>query len=190
MAGYRRFVAYVYEYQKGRKGRNCGFIRVEAWEERCRMEMHLLCPGLLPNVRCDIFGFVRNAGLMDGSLIGSCTTEESRADSVIETDRNNLGGSGLSLDQMGGMILTTESGAFFGTEWDDQPVRPENFRRITRAPEEDEVQRERRSVRARGGQAEPEGRAGEENRDRGGRDSGETPEMSAVPERGRSTGGH
>ena len=188
LAGYRRFVAYVYEYQKGRKGRNCGFIRVEAWEERCRMEMHLLCPGLLPNVRCDIFGFVRNAGLMDGSLIGSCTTEESRADSVIETDRNNLGGSGLSLDQMGGMILTTESGAFFGTEWDDQPVRPENFRRITRAPEEDEVQRERRSVRARGGQAEPEGRTGEENRDRGGRDSGETPEMSTMPERGRSTG--
>ncbi len=130
MAKYRRFVAYVYEYQKGRKGRNCGFIRVEAWEERCRMEVHLLCPGLLPDVRCEVLGFVRNAGLMDGRLIGTCRTKESRADCIIETERNSLGGSGVSLDAIGGMILTTENGGFFGTEWDDQPVRPENFRRI------------------------------------------------------------
>lgn len=147
MAGYRRFVAYVYEYQKGRKGRNCGFIRVEAWEERCRMEIHLLCPGLLPGVRCDVFGFVRNAGLMDGSLIGFCRTEESRADCVIETDRNHMGNVGISLDQMGGMVLVTENGAFFGTEWDDQPVRPENFRRMNPAKEADEVQGELRPQR-------------------------------------------
>ena len=45
MTGYRRFVAYVYEYQKGKKGRNCGFIRVEAREKRCRTEVRLNCPG-------------------------------------------------------------------------------------------------------------------------------------------------
>ena len=28
------------------------------------------------------------------------------------------------------MILLTENGAFFGTEWDDKPIRPENFRRV------------------------------------------------------------
>lgn len=143
MAKYRRFVAYVYEYQKGRKGRNCGFIRVEAWEERCRMEVHLLCPGLLPDVLCEVLGFVRNAGLMDGRLIGTCRTKENRADCVIETGRNSLGGSGVSLDALGGMILTTENGGFFGTEWDDQPVRPENFRRVEPEKETDAMERER-----------------------------------------------
>ena len=54
MSGYRRFVAYVYEYQKGKKGRNCGFIRVEAKEQVCRMEAHILCPGLTPDVKCEI----------------------------------------------------------------------------------------------------------------------------------------
>ena len=44
MAEYRRFVAYVYEYLKGKKGSNCGFIRVEAWGKVCRMEIHLRCP--------------------------------------------------------------------------------------------------------------------------------------------------
>ena len=129
MAEYRRFVAYVYEYQKGRKGTNCGFVRVEAREKECRMEVHLCCPGLVPQVRCEIFGFVRNAGLMDGSLLGSCMTGESRADCVIETERDNMGNSGVPLNAMGGMILVTENGAFFGTEWDDNPIRPDHFRR-------------------------------------------------------------
>ena len=130
MSGYRRFVAYVYEYQKGKKGRNCGFIRVEAKEQACRMEAHILCPGLTPDVKCEIFGFTRKTGLLDGVLLGSCMTEDSRADCVLETDRNHMGGSAMTLENMGGMILFTENGAFFGTEWDDKPIRPENFRRV------------------------------------------------------------
>lgn len=130
MKEYRRFVAYVYEYQKEKKGRNCGFIQVEAKEQNCRMEVHLLCPGLLPEEKCEIFGFVRNSGLMDGILVGECRTGESRADCVVETDRESLGGSGIPLEKMGGMILLTESGGFFGTEWDDRAIRPDNFRRV------------------------------------------------------------
>lgn len=42
--------------------------------------------------------------------------------------RNGYGGSGIPLEKMGGMILLTESGGFFGTEWDDQTIRPENFK--------------------------------------------------------------
>ena len=33
MSGYRRFVAYVYEYRKGKKESNCGFIKVEVRRE-------------------------------------------------------------------------------------------------------------------------------------------------------------
>ena len=130
MSGYRRFVAYVYEYQKGKKGKNCGFIQVEAKEQACRMEAHILCPGLTPDVKCEIFGFTRKTGLLDGVLLGSCMTEDSRADCVLETERNHMGGSAMTLENMGGMILLTENGAFFGTEWDDKPIRPENFRRV------------------------------------------------------------
>lgn len=40
MAAYRRFVAYVYEYRKDKKGVNCGFVRIEAWRNVCRIELH------------------------------------------------------------------------------------------------------------------------------------------------------
>ena len=40
----------------------------------------------------------------------------------------SMGASGIPLTKMGGMIMTTESGGFYGTEWDDQAIRPGNFR--------------------------------------------------------------
>ena len=35
MSGYRRFIAYVYEYTYGKKGNGKGFIRVEAKDGLC-----------------------------------------------------------------------------------------------------------------------------------------------------------
>ncbi|MDO4308009.1 MAG: hypothetical protein Q4C77_14410 [Eubacteriales bacterium] len=130
MAGYQRFVAYVYEYLKGKKGNNCGFIKVEVREQQCRLELHLQCPGLPAQAECKIYGFVRSGGLMDGNLLGTCETGEGTAQCFIETDALNMNGTGVALGKMGGLILTTEGGAFFGTEWDDFPIRPENFREV------------------------------------------------------------
>ena len=129
MAEYRRFVAYVYEYLKGKKGSNCGFIRVEAWGKVCRMEIHLRCPGLLAGTECSVYGFVRKKGLLDGSRIGNCRTEEGKMDCLLETETMAVGHGKIPLGEMNGMVLILESGGFFGTEWDDQLIRPEDFRK-------------------------------------------------------------
>lgn len=128
MAEYRRFVAYVYEYQKEKKGSNCGFVKVEVRGEICRIELHLQCPGLIPESKCSVYGFVRNRGLLDGILLGNCVTGEGNAECILETSAGNMGDGEKSLDEMGGMIFVTDQGGFFGTEWDDQMIRPGNFR--------------------------------------------------------------
>lgn len=128
MAGYQRFVAYVYEYLRGKKGSNCGFVKVEVREETCRLSVQLQCEGLAGGAECRIWGFVRNGGLMDGILLGSCRTKEGIVSCEIETHSGNMNHSGISLGKMGGLVMTTENGAFFGTEWDDSPIRPDNFR--------------------------------------------------------------
>ena len=69
MSGYRRFVAYVYEYQKGKKEGTAGLSGWRQREQVCRMEAHILCPGLTPDVKCEIFGFTRKTGLLDGVLL-------------------------------------------------------------------------------------------------------------------------
>lgn len=130
MSGYRRFIAYVYEYQKGKKSSNCGFIKVEVKNENCSIEVHLHCPGLVKDIPCQIYGFVRKDGLMNGILLETCETEPEVIECQIETNALDMNGSGVSLGKMSGMILTTQAGGFFGTEWDDQPIRPDNFREL------------------------------------------------------------
>lgn len=127
MADYRRFVAYVYEYQKEKKGNNCGFVRVEQKEGRCRVELHLQCPGLVAESECLVYGFVRKNELLEGILIGSCMTKENRAECVLDTSSEKVGGQNCSLAELGGMIFTTDAGGFFGTEWDDLPICPKDF---------------------------------------------------------------
>ena len=127
MSGYRRFIAYVYEYLNGKKSGNCGFIKVEVRDQQCRMEIHLHCPGLAGEISCKVYGFARKDGLMNGILLGTCETEKETIEFLLETDASNLNDSGISLGKIGGMVLLTDSGNFFATEWDDQPVRPDNF---------------------------------------------------------------
>lgn len=146
MAEYRRFVAYVYEYQKGKKGNNCGFIKVEAWGKQCRMEIHLRCPGLISGTECTVYGFVRKKGLLDGSRIGSCRTEEGKMDCLLETQTMAVGHGAIPLGEMSGMALLLENGGFFGTEWDDQPIRPEDFREMPEKEEEKETMAEKKEV--------------------------------------------
>lgn len=135
MSGYRRFIAYVYEYQKGKKSGNCGFIKVEIRNQRCRMELHLHCPGIPAQTECKTYGILRKDGLMNGILLGQCRTSADTAECIIETDSLNIADSGIAFDQTGGVVILTETGGFFGTEWDDQPVRPDNFREIHPGPE-------------------------------------------------------
>lgn len=142
MAGYRRFIAYVYEYRKGKKENNCGFIKVEVRNSICTIEIHLHVEGLSAEEEARVFCFLRKEGLMKGILIGSCMTQTNRVDCLIETDALNMGDSGTALGKMGGMVILTKSGGFFGTEWDDQAIRPENFKEMkigeeTKRPEED-----------------------------------------------------
>ena len=147
MAGYRRFVAYVYEYQKEKKGSNCGFIKVEVRGEICRIELHLQCSGLIAGAECKVYGFVRDRGLLDGILFGSCMTEEGTVRGLLETSAEHMGDSDKSLDEMNGMIFVTEQGGFFGTEWDDQMIRPGDFRVVEkRIPEEEKIHKDDREL--------------------------------------------
>lgn len=127
MTGYRRFVAYVYEYRRGRKEENCGYVRVEARDDSCSMEIHLKCPGLPGQVMGEIYGFVRHKDGMEGYLLQQCRTLQDGLECSFETETDRLGENPVTLSDLGGMVIRTEGGAFFGTEWDDSPILPDAF---------------------------------------------------------------
>ena len=128
MNGYRRFIAYVYEYRNGRKAENCGFIKLEVRDGKCTMEIHLHEEKQMEH--CSIYGFIRKEGLILGIWLGSLQISRDPAVNVLETDAGNMGDAGISLDQLCGMILETDTGAFMGTQWDDLPIRPDHFQKL------------------------------------------------------------
>lgn len=142
MGEYRRFVAYVYEYRKGKKEENCGFVKVESWGERCTMELHLQCPGILAGTECKSYAFVREEKKMRGILLGSCKTEANGVSHIMETSPRNIGGQSAALEEIGGMVFLTELGAFFGTEWDDIEIIPELFEEFSEEDSPEEEQEE------------------------------------------------
>lgn len=72
MAGYRRFIAYVYEYPDGKKGNGKGFIKVESRDGTCRMQYRLagVCSGIPMPTK--IYGYVRENKACKGILLGTC----------------------------------------------------------------------------------------------------------------------
>lgn len=134
---YQRFVAYVYEYRKGKKENNCGFLRVEARDESVTVEVHIKCPGLPADEKCSVYGFIRKAGLMDGILLGDARSGKEKLDCVMESEKGAENTWKEEFPQFGGMVILTEHGAFFGTEWDDQLIKPENFE-VRKAKEKSE----------------------------------------------------
>lgn len=139
MGEYRRFVAYVYEYRKGKKEENCGFVKVESRGERCTMELHLQCQGIPAGTECKSYAFVREGKKMRGILLSSCKTETNRVNHTMETSSWKIGGQETTLETLGGMVFITELGAFFGTEWDDIEIIPELFEEFS---EEDNPKKE------------------------------------------------
>lgn len=125
---YQRFVAYVYEYRKGKKENNCGFLRVEARDENVTVEVHMKCLGLPAEEICSIYGFKRVSEMMEGHLLGTAYSGKEKLDCMIESTNSGKTSWEKEFSDFGGIVILTEHGAFFGTEWDDQMIRPDKFK--------------------------------------------------------------
>lgn len=124
MSGYRRFIAYVYEYQQGRKGAGKGFIKVEAKNSVCRIRYKLAGIFGKGEGTAEVIGYVREGDRCRGVRLGRWTSAGSSAEFEQELDEENLNGSGYSLDDLCGLLLLTDMGEVYGSGWDDRPLNP------------------------------------------------------------------
>ena len=124
MSGYRRFIAYVYEYQQGRKGAGKGFIKVEAKNGVCRIRYKLAGIFGKGEGTAEVIGYIREGDRCRGVRLGRWTSAGSSAEFEQELDEENLNGSGYSLNDLCGLLLLTDMGEVYGSGWDDRPLNP------------------------------------------------------------------
>ncbi len=127
MSDYQRFLSYLYEYKNHQKSRNCGFTRMEVRDNLCRMECSLRLPPFPFAPNFQVYAFVPENGLLTGILLGTAAYRQGVAQGVYTFHRSQVADTPYNYEELGGIILTSDNGLFFGTAWKDVDIDPNRF---------------------------------------------------------------
>ncbi len=120
MNQYQRMVSYLYEYKQGVKGVNVGYVRIEQRGGKCRISLQMRSRNLgqLPDVA------VFRQGKEGIQFLTLCPLTERNGDyrCRIETEAEDLLGSGIALSEVDGIILYQEDTYYVATTWKNTGV--------------------------------------------------------------------
>lgn len=138
MSEFRRFMSYIYSYQGADKQQNTGFAKIEARGEACRMEIHI--KGAYPKgvVQSNVYGFYEERGLLVGIYLGTFQIKNGIGDARIINDRNHMGNTGKTLEDLQGIYFTLngEEDNIMASTWDNIKVDTSRFKVYSEEMEE------------------------------------------------------
>lgn len=116
----KRFVTYIYEYDRGIRGRNVGFIRTDIRENLCRMELHIRGLDRVKGkgkvyftVYDDIPIGVPAADILLSQGIGNLT---------LACPKNLLGQSGYTVDDIQAVVIQYGNGKLLAGSFVNEPA--------------------------------------------------------------------
>ena len=119
MSGYQRLVSYLYRYDKGIKGKNTGYARIERNDRRCRVTIRLQDT---VSVSPSVFFFIQNEGGMQRIPAGKLARNGSGFAGRVETPVDRMAGSEYAFDRIDGIYLSGPENVFYATTWKDITV--------------------------------------------------------------------
>ena len=119
MSGYPRMVSYLYRYDKGIKGKNTGYARIERNDRRCRVTIRLQDT---VSVSPSVVFFIQNEGGMQRIPAGKLARNGSGFAGRVETPVDRMAGSEYAFDRIDGIYLSGPENVFYATTWKDITV--------------------------------------------------------------------
>lgn len=113
----KRFVTYLYECERGNKVKNVGFIRVKVKEQETQMEVYIR-NFLRGNDSGTIYVFIHKEELRSVEL-GEMQISNGQCDRYLVLSNENIMGSGCKIDDIEGIGIRMESGAYIVSCWRD-----------------------------------------------------------------------
>lgn len=115
----RRFVTYLYEYDKGNRGKNCGFVRIDVREGEVQMEVHLRnC------LRCGekgtVYVLVEDEEQILGIEVGEIAVSNGRGERTLQFKEHNIEESNYKFDEIIGIGIRCEKGGYLASNWEDE----------------------------------------------------------------------
>ncbi len=121
MSNYKRFITYLFRYDKNEKQENCGFAKVEQRQKQCRMELHVSkCPGQMKEV--EVCLFVRKEHTLPRIILGKLPVRGHRVDGVFRFDTESVAGGMYSFSQVCGIVILLSEGFLIASQWDDEVI--------------------------------------------------------------------
>lgn len=135
MAEYNRFVSYLYAYENNHKTINNGFVRVET--RNAVSSVYVNMKELYGSgTAYRVYMFQRVKGSLNGICLGSVEARQGGGEFLCKITKDNINNSGISLNEIAGIIILGENGRKYGTCWDDEPLDAELFAAAAKAGEE------------------------------------------------------
>ncbi|MCI8992532.1 MAG: hypothetical protein HFG80_07395 [Eubacterium sp.] len=131
MAGYRRFVIYLYWCQK-EKVQNVGFAKIELQNNQCRIEIHLKGLPQEDNV-LPIYMFSReeqteSENILWGIEIGKTEVKRGIVKFIQIFSAEKIGGSPFDYQNINGILIPLDDNDMIAGQWDNKDIIRQQFR--------------------------------------------------------------
>ena len=129
MSDYRRFISYIYAYERDIKSKNVGFAKVEVRNGECRITINIKGAFAASEKELEAYLFYRDGQDLQGVRLGGFLVRNGMGEFRCITEAENIGSSGMALDKMCGIILCheDEDSRMYASGWDDLAIVPQKL---------------------------------------------------------------
>ncbi len=126
MSEYRHFIAYIYEYEDGKKTKNAGFVKVHMRNGVCRIQLKLQS-SVKELTECQICGFFHEGEWLYGIPMGILRMKGGICEGNVVTAESVFQEKGYTFAQISGLWIKgrnveNQPERTFLTVWDERPV--------------------------------------------------------------------
>lgn len=141
MSDYRRFISYIYAYERDIKSKNVGFAKVEVRNGECRIAISIKGAFAASDKDLEAYLFYREEEKLPGVHIGTFGINNGAGELHCVLDAGNICGSGVALESMCGIILRhkLEDTRMYASGWDDIPILPWRMEEKTASSEKERI---------------------------------------------------
>ena len=105
MSEFRKFMSYIYCYQRTAKIKNTGFAKIEARDEELSMQISIRGMQLFPFGTGKVYVCVQKGNLLQGICVGDMVFNGGMGVLNITTKRDNIMGEQVTLEEVCGLYI-------------------------------------------------------------------------------------
>ncbi len=124
MSAYQRFISYMYEYHGNTRHQNCGYARIDNRNQLLKLEIHMKVSAAETEVPLHIYGCFQRDGQLYGIEFGQHLPTLGMVNWRMQCASEDLGQTGISFNDLEGLVLSDESPVSYCSIWNDQSIQP------------------------------------------------------------------